>query len=191
LASVLRERNGGLKVFAQDITYLKGDSHDRIGGSAHELPLPNGSVDVMTLHCTFEHFEGLVDSQFICEAGRVLSSSGRVCILPLYVARQYTIVRNPFNEMFTRRIDNTERTYWVWSQRYGASHGRFYDIQTLRKRVIDVAEKCGLNVALYRVSNIKEITRAVSGLDLPGNYKGIYCFFALLLYRSGFEPMLQ
>ena len=53
------------KLYRQDLVFPAGVHGDRIGGSAAELPLDASSVDAMTLHCSYEHFEGDADTGFI------------------------------------------------------------------------------------------------------------------------------
>lgn len=61
-----------------------------IGRNAAAIPLPSASLDGMTLHCAFEHFEGNADSQFIRECARLLKSGGKAVILTLYVNLRWT-----------------------------------------------------------------------------------------------------
>jgi len=66
-----------------------------IGCDACALPLPAASVDVITLHCSFEHFEGDGDRRFVREALRVLRPGGRLLIVPFYCGDAYREVVRP------------------------------------------------------------------------------------------------
>jgi cold shock CspA family protein len=79
------------QVYKQDIKYKKGIHGNRVGGNAASLPLPNESIDHMALHCSWEHFEGNSDIEFLHEVGRLLKKGGRVCIIPLYLANEFLI----------------------------------------------------------------------------------------------------
>src|SRR5205823_8461573 len=76
----------GAVVFRQDLIYRVGIHEDRIGGSAASMPLPDGFATKLTLHNSFEHFEGNADTAFVREAWRVLRPGGAVCIVPLFLS---------------------------------------------------------------------------------------------------------
>src|SRR5207237_10050679 len=81
----------GVVAYRQDLAYPEGLVGDPIGGSATRMPVTAGFADSMALHCSFEHFEGLADTEFVAEAGRVLKHGGKCCIAPLYLAEAYGI----------------------------------------------------------------------------------------------------
>lgn len=83
------------KVYRQDLNYDQGIHGDKIGSFASKIPLPDESVDYMTLHCSIEHFEDGEDVRFLTEAFRLLKKGGAVCIIPLYMADEYIIVTSP------------------------------------------------------------------------------------------------
>jgi hypothetical protein len=56
--------------YLQDLDYPAGINGNRIGGSAASMPIPDNFADAMTLHCSFEHFEGDADTGFVREAAR-------------------------------------------------------------------------------------------------------------------------
>ena len=72
----LGRRVYGVRYYEQDLEYTAGIKDDRIGSSADSIPLPDESVDFMTLHCTFEHFENNADTGFIKECARILKRGG-------------------------------------------------------------------------------------------------------------------
>jgi hypothetical protein len=71
-APAIVRRQFGARIYEQDLEYPKGVHSDRIGSSADATPLPDRSVDFMTLRCTFEHFEGNADTGFMRECARLL-----------------------------------------------------------------------------------------------------------------------
>ena len=105
------------EVWKQDLSY-EDDGYKIIGGWAADIPEDfNGRVDVMTLHCSFEHFEGDEDMRFIQNCGRLLAKRGRVLIAPIYTWHEY-------RETAPQPSPNT-------------GFGRFYSAEALAHRVLD------------------------------------------------------
>lgn len=147
----------GCRVYRQDLSYPDGVDGDRIGGDAAAMPVDDGFADKLALHCSFEHFEEDRDSRFLREAGRVLRPGGRLCILPLYTNRVYSI-QTDLEAWSERepRLDPTARTHLA--EDWGEVHGRFYDPRRFAERVI---EHLGdLRLTLFRVENATEIDPA-------------------------------
>ncbi len=158
------------RTFRQDLVFPAGIHGDRIGGSAAELPLDNGSVDAMTLHCSFEHFEGDADTGFIREVGRVLRPGGRVCLVPLYLGEYAFIMCDPAWGYDIRPDPGTPVHLFP---RWGERHGRFYSADTFRQRVYAPALAAGLTAKVVHFSNI---------LDLNPS---CYTHFGLILDKPG------
>lgn len=78
-----------LETYRQDLMYPEGMVGRQIGGDAASTPVPEEVADHLTLHCSFEHFEGDSDSRFIREAARVLEPGGMLRISPLCTSRIY------------------------------------------------------------------------------------------------------
>lgn len=91
---IVREKYGAV-VYRQDIEYPWGVDGYTVGSFASDIPLPDCSVDCMTLHCSLEHFEDREDFKFFQEAGRILGNNGKVCVIPLYMADGYYIRTSP------------------------------------------------------------------------------------------------
>jgi hypothetical protein len=139
----------GCRVYRQDLEYEPGLHGDRIGGDAARLPLPAGSVTAMTLHCSFEHFEGPSDVGFLREAARVLAPGGRVCILPLYLRDEHLNVLDP---RATRAlVADAEATVYSLADWPGGHFSRYYSPEVFRTRVVDAVP--GLTVRLYCLVN--------------------------------------
>jgi SAM-dependent methyltransferase len=152
--------------YRQDLIFPPGIHGDRIGGSAAELPLADNSVDAMTLHCSYEHFEGDADTGFIREAGRVLRPGGRVSIVPLYLGEYAFIMCDPAWGFDIKPDPGTPVHLFP---RWGERHGRFYSVSTLNERVIKPAIEAGLTPRVVHFSNI---------LDMHPN---CYTHFGLIL----------
>jgi SAM-dependent methyltransferase len=156
-------------VYRQDLIFPAGIHGDRIGGSAEQLPLADSSVDAMTLHCSFEHFEGEADTGFIREVGRVLRPGGRVCIVPLYLGEYAFIMSDPaWGYGIKPDPGASVHFYPRWGERYG----RFYSSSTFRERVHAPALEAGLAPRVVHFSNI---------LDL---HPSCYTHFGLILDKQ-------
>ncbi len=83
------------KVYRQDLWYEPGIHGERVGGNAAAMPLGDCTVDVMTLHNSWEHFENGSDVAFLREAHRVLRPGGRIVIIPLFLADRFFILTSP------------------------------------------------------------------------------------------------
>ncbi|HVO67738.1 MAG TPA: methyltransferase domain-containing protein [Syntrophales bacterium] len=128
------EKLYGCKVYRQDLKFPNGVNNNVIGGDAAHMPLEDGFATKMALHCSFEHFERDSDMRFIREASRVLSSDGRLCILPLYLFTVYAIQTDiAVLSEGSIKFENDAIIYAAdgWEER----HGRFYDIPHLISRI--------------------------------------------------------
>lgn len=140
----------GARVLRQDLIYPPGLHRDRIGGSADAMPLPDQSVDKLFLHNSFEHFEGETDSNFIQEARRLLRPNGAVCIVPLYLSTRPQIITDPANDREGIAWDGDAE---IVSQRgHRNRFGRFYSVETFRRRVLAPATECGFRVSVYHLA---------------------------------------
>jgi SAM-dependent methyltransferase len=150
---ILRER-WGCRTYRQDWLYPPGVHGDRIGGDAAVLPLPNEFADALTLHCSFEHFEGDRDFRFLREAERVLRPGGRLCILPVYTNWTYCIQTDLAS--WPLRQPALERDALICvADGWGDVHGRFYDPEHFVDRILGNLGR--LRLQLHRVENYTEV----------------------------------
>jgi hypothetical protein len=151
--SILRRR--GHRVIAQDLEFAPGLHDDKLGGSAAAMELPDETIDGMTLHCSFEHFEGPADTGFIREASRVLRPGGNVVILPLYLHQEFINMTDP---IFASRVPIDDGATAVAVFGYANRFGRHYSVAELRSRVIEPALAAGLTSAICRVRGSSAIS---------------------------------
>ncbi|MEL7640509.1 MAG: methyltransferase domain-containing protein [Solidesulfovibrio sp.] len=85
----------GAKTSRQDQTYPTGIKDDTIGCDAVSIPLESNSLDFMSLHCSWEHFENDADMLFLHEALRLLKKGGTLWIGPLYMDVQDVVITSP------------------------------------------------------------------------------------------------
>jgi len=158
----------GCTVYKQDLAYPRGLHCDSIGSHASSIPLPPHSITKMTLHCSFEHFEGDEDSKFIIEAARLLQPHGTLCILPLYFADEYSILTDP---TVNRQGVKWDRDATIFNNLdYGNRFGRFYTVQKLKERILDLWDE--FTVKFFFVENEKEI------------HQSCYLQFVMVLEKS-------
>jgi SAM-dependent methyltransferase len=145
-AFFVRERFG-CQVYRQDLYYMnKGVHGEDIGGDASRLPLKRGSVSKMSLHNSFEHFEGNSDIRFIREAQRVLKVGGKMIIVPLFIEEEYQV------ETEAGWIDESgEKQLW----NPGARFSRIYNLDQFKERVIKNAR--AFKVRFFHIENVQEI----------------------------------
>lgn len=139
----------GCRVYRQDLDFPPGINGEYIGCNAASMPLPDESVDLLTLHNSIEHFEGLADTLFIKEAARILKDNGQVVIVPLYS-----------NPLFLNQIDPWEVNPFsvpfdddaaiLVTRGTGARFGRHYSVAKLQERVLDVSD---LRFDIHHIAN--------------------------------------
>ncbi len=150
---ILRER-WRCETYRQDWSYPPGLNGDRIGSDAAALPVPAEFADALTLHCSFEHFEGDRDARFLREAERILRPGGRLCILPLYTNWTYC-VQTDLEAWHLRRPEFERDAVVCVSHKWGEVHGRFYDPPHFVERILGSLGR--LRLQLYRVENYQEV----------------------------------
>lgn len=150
------ERTVGCQIYEQDIVYPPGIDGRRIGSNATHIPLPDHSVDKMTLHCSFEHFERTADSEFIQECGRLLVPGGHCAIVPLYIAERRFHLNNPICKDRDRLIFDTDTPvirdpFWAMDR-----FSRFYDVQSFKERIVPHLGD-SLQATIYFIENEKDV----------------------------------
>ncbi len=168
-------RSKGYHVIVQDLVFPPGLTGDLLGGNASSMDLGDGSVDGMTLHCSFEHFEENSDIAFIRESARVLKPGGRVVILPLYLHQEYITQADPYY-MSTGDIPVDAGAEIVAVPGYANRHGRHYSAPTFLSRVYDVAVASRLRPIVMVVKNAKQVA------------EDCYLKFALVLEKAPSVP---
>ena len=124
----------GCTVYHQDLMFPRRLEGNIIGGDAADMPVEDGFATKMALHCAFEHFEGDADSSFVRETERVLRSGGRVCIVPLYLARHYLVETDPVISSKASIPFESDAVLYC-TKGYRNRHGRNYDVTHLIARI--------------------------------------------------------
>lgn len=153
--SIVKSLLGVENTYQQDLIYPKGIHGTKIGGWAHQLYLPDESVEGITLHCSLEHFEGESDTLFFKELERVLKPGGRAIILPFYLAHEYSNHVDPAYNLLKNHQpildEKAKLRYCSWYQYFS----RHYDPKALQERVLDQAPL--LELKLFSVQNFREV----------------------------------
>ena len=170
IGPALRERLG------PGVGYLESD--------AAAIPLPDASVDKISCHHSFEHFEGDADSGFIAEIQRLLRPGGRACILPIFIGDAYYEVTTHFT-LRGKRYDPAARLLLDPTAQVpgGNGYARIYDPAALRRRVLDRVDRREFSVEIVE---LRLDGKPVPDLALERNRKvtRINCpFRALLITR--------
>jgi SAM-dependent methyltransferase len=140
----------GTKTFRQDLSYLSEFDGKQFGGDAAKMPVPDEFATKMALHCSFEHFEGDSDIGFIREADRVLKPGGIVCIVPLYLADEHSIVTNPVIAV-SQNVRFEDKLIVCCVKEFNNRFGRFYDPGTLKRRIQNNIGD--MRLTIYRITN--------------------------------------
>lgn len=132
-----------------------------VGGDISNIHLPDESITKIACHHAFEHFQGEKDSGFIREIARILHKGGRACIIPIFITEFYAECMNidkdkPFDPEASLIIDLTASIPGAADEGHFA---RFYNLQALERRVIEVALASGLSPQV--------VTVKMDGKDIP------------------------
>jgi SAM-dependent methyltransferase len=107
-----------------------------IGGSIDSIPLPDGSLDKISCHHSFEHFRGNLDIDFLQEAIRLLRVGGKLAITPLFLTNEYAEIWN-INPTTTEAATIVDKTasFAGWGPFEGFA--RTYSPLAFKERIID------------------------------------------------------
>lgn len=148
------EEQFGVEGYLQDLELPEGFHGREIGGDAAKMNVPDNWADAMALHCSFEHFEGESDSNFIREVERVLKPGGKCVIAPLYLFQEHACFTDPSLAVPGGVAFDSDAKLFA-TREWRNRHGRFYSVQQLEKRVWK--KRGDLKMKVLRVTNCKEI----------------------------------
>lgn len=125
---------------------IRGEARKRLGievecieGDAGAIPVPDESVDCISCHHSFEHFQGDSDINFIKEVQRILRNGGRCCIVPIFIGSVYAELTDrislgfKFDHCSVRVIDPTAT---LPGGRASGNYARVYDVAAFNRRVV-------------------------------------------------------
>jgi predicted SAM-dependent methyltransferase len=116
-----------------------GRTVEYIEGDAGDIPLGDESVDKVSCHHSFEHFQGDSDTSFVKEIQRLLKPQGKCCIVPIFVANHYIEVTNELN--LDRKFDPrssliVDLTAALPGGDQSGHYARVYDVRAFQERVL-------------------------------------------------------
>ena len=137
-------------VISQDLKSRLGNKIEYIESDASEIPLPDGSVDKISCHHSFEHFQKSSDILFIKEIQRLLKQNGRACIIQLFIADRYVEVTDALT--FKMKFDSRSRriidpTATLPGGRHCGNYARVYDLTAFQERVLN-----NVNLAEFKIT---------------------------------------
>jgi len=147
-------------------TALAGKNVEFLESPAESIPLPDGSVDRISCHHSFEHFQGDSDTGFILEVQRLLAPGGRACIVPIFLAQKYYEI---VDSVRVPRFDPAaERLYDPTSPfpggRFSGRFARVYDLEAFTRRVLQHIDRSRITV---RVLEIRDGDKSLPEKSLP------------------------
>lgn len=155
----------GCKVISNDLAFPPGEIalenwHIRTGCNASNLPLEDESVDLITLHCALEMFEGEDDKNLAIEASRILKPNGKLVIIPLYMNEVHHIFRDPINpRKIQPEID--EGSVLIYRKNFwNIAFARFYSVDSFCTRFLaNVKDTMTFN--LFKIINTESADKNI------------------------------
>ena len=114
-----------------------------LGGSIEKVPKASETIDVISCHHSFEHFQGGLDISFIKEALRLLKPGGRLVVVPLFLTNIYAEIwnRNPtlhFDPESESILDRSS-SFPGWGPYEGFA--RTYSINAFERRILSILDE--------------------------------------------------
>lgn len=139
----------------------RADGVNIVGGDITRISLPDNSVDKITCHHAFEHFQENKDIEFIVESYRILKPNGLCVITPIFIADQYLECWNIFHET---KFDTKANLIIDESASLPGGHAdghfaRIYDTNAFAERVVNQAKKLGFVCELIELE--------IDGMPMP------------------------
>lgn len=152
------------QVVCNDLSYREGLAFVRgkgwhFGGYANDLPFADNSVDLMTLHCALEMFEGDSDIGVIAEAGRVLKKNGKLVVVPLYMHEADIVYCDPVAKRITLPVIDPKSTLVFRNNFMGIAFSRMYSPQSFVERLLNPHP--GMKVTIMEIMNAAEVHPSV------------------------------
>jgi ubiquinone/menaquinone biosynthesis C-methylase UbiE len=134
------------KLYMQDIKILKelqnslGKKIEYIECNAGSISLSDESVDKISCHHAFEHFQGDSDFLFIKEIQRLLRQGGKCCIMPIFIADHYVDLTDTitYKYKFDENSDYiVDPTASLPGGNRSGHYSRIYDLKSFQRRVLN------------------------------------------------------
>lgn len=125
---------------SDDLRKRLGQGIEYLESNASNINLPDESVDKISCHHSFEHFQGTADIQFIKEIQRLLKIGGKCCIVPVFIADKYIELTDLVD--FSKKTDPHSKliidpTATLPGGISCGNYARMYDLRAFQKRIIN------------------------------------------------------
>lgn len=167
----LRERYG-INAYGVDLCKSPYCKDYYLQENAVETSFSDHSVTGISLQSAYCLFAGAADMEFIQECGRILKPGGKVCISPLYLYKEYISLASP--QYYHRGHCDEDAKEYLRRDWPSIPMSRYYDVEHLRKRVLDIAAGAGLKATVFVLDNSQ----------VPA-YEFAYLKFVLMLEKIG------
>ena len=143
----IRVGEAARKKFGNAVQYVECD--------AGSVPLPDQSLDKISCHHSFEHFQNQADTRFVREIQRLLRPGGRAAIVPIFIADRYVEITDTFT--FELKFDPESHGICDPSCRLPGgdscgNYARVYDRSAFRERVVNAVDVDGFRMTLSEVT---------------------------------------
>lgn len=143
------------KVYVNDINICKvyGSNCTTLECNIFDVDIKKYNINKIFLGHAFEHFGADLDVELIKKIACELPQGGMCCIEPLFLGEVYVEVfgeDSPIN-MYDREAEQIITSTSKFPGKCGENMGfaRIYNMASLKKRILNVAEKLGLSFEIY------------------------------------------
>lgn len=164
---------------SDNIKLQLGTEIDYIESDAGNIQLPDESVDKISVHHSFEHFQDNSDILFIKDVQRLLKKGGKCCMIPIFIARKFFEVTAAinFSKKFSKRSKRIiDPTALVSGGTSSGNYARFYDIQAFKERVIDMIDLVRFKVTIAELK--------MEGMVMPKTTTLVECPYKALIIEK-------
>jgi len=166
--------------FGTKVEYLEGDSGT--------IGLPDESIDKISCHHSFEHFQRDSDILFVKEVQRLLKPKGKCCIIPIFIGNKYLEITDIFT--FYRKYDRKSKrlidpTATIPGRRFSGNYARIYDLESFQERILNKIDLSAFEVLIFELRLGGEIVPDLS-LDCHKIATGINRLYrAMVIKKAG------
>jgi len=137
-----------------DIRSRLGNNVEYIESDAGHMNLSDESVDKMSCHHSFEHFQADSDILFVREIQRLLKLRGKCVIIPIFIANLYLEVTDIFS--FNKHFDNRssfiiDPTATIPGGNSCGNYARIYDTKMFQERILNNVDTTKFRVDLVEL----------------------------------------
>jgi len=164
--------------FGAEVEYLEGD--------AGTIGLPDKSIDKISCHHSFEHFQRDSDILFIKEVQRLLKPKGKCCIIPIFIGNKYLEITDIFT--FDRKYDRQSKrlidpTATIAGRKFSGNYARIYDLESFQERILNKIDLSAFEVLIFELRLDGEVVPDLS-LDCHKIVTGINRLYRAMVIKK-------